>query len=78
MNGMTIFSGPKTNSEIIWSIIMNIFLFPLNIILQNYSTENQWHQTIIIYLNSVICGGIFSILYYFIKKRLDKISRIEM
>lgn len=71
-NGMTIFSGPKTNSEIFWSFIMNITLFPLNILLRNLSFANQWMQTLIILLNSLICGSFFSILNYLITKNKMK------
>lgn len=73
LNGMTIFSGPKTNTEIFLSYLMNILLFPLNILLRNVSFVNLWAQTIIIFLNSLISGGLFSIIYFLIIK--SKLAR---
>ncbi len=69
INGMIIFKGPSTNSELMWAAIMKIFLFPSNILFQNISVENQWYQTIIIYFNSLICGGFISIFYFALSKR---------
>ena len=69
INGMTIFKEPSTSSELIWSDIMKMFLFPSNILFQNISFENQWAQTLFIFLNSVICGGFISLFYYFLKKK---------
>jgi hypothetical protein len=71
-NGFVIFNGPSTTSENIWSEIMNILLFPMNVILSNVNTSNQLLQTLLILINSFIWGIVFGMIYYWLTKHKNK------
>lgn len=69
-NGFIIFRGPSTANEIFWASLMNVLLFPANILPLGSGT--QWEQTLAIVLNSFIWGMVFTALYLGLKKLLKK------
>ena len=67
VKGFIIFHGPSTPSEIFWQGAMAVLLFPVNFLFQTSGT--LWAQTIAIFLNSLLWGSAFAVLYFAILER---------
>jgi hypothetical protein len=65
-NGFIIFRAPSTASEIFWQCVMNVLLFPANVLLKG--TGDNWTQTFAIILNSLVWGIAFATFCFGLRK----------
>jgi len=59
--GLIIFSSATTPGEIFWETVMEVFLFPADVLVS--SVAGQWGQTLLIAANSLLWGCVLATSY---------------